>query len=123
MTHVPKKRRTDKGSSDEASFHNDSSESEPEAHSHRLPSAMRQNKLKNGGIAEDALRDMAVSAGENEHKSNVFRMETEEMLAEVRLNVPRRMELLEKTLRDVKAAIDGIPDSLGKTVRRLQFTR
>lgn len=44
-----------------------------------------------------------------EHKSNVFRMETDEMLAEVKVDYQKRMRSVEKILHKLKNIIDNIP--------------
>ena len=44
-----------------------------------------------------------------EYKSNVFRMETDEMLAEVRVDYQKRMGSVEKALHKLKNIIDNIP--------------
>ena len=53
------------------------------------------------------------------HKSNVFRMETDEMLAEIALNYEsKRMAAVQKTLHQLKSVIDAIPERKELKVRR-----
>ena len=56
------------------------------------------------------------------YKSNVFRMETEEMLREVALNYgSKRMSAIEKTLHQLKNAIIAIPERKGLKVGNPQW--
>lgn len=51
------------------------------------------------------------------YKSNVFRMETEEMLQQVTLNYDsKRMAAVEKILHQLKSTIDAIPERKGLKV-------
>ncbi|KAH0612567.1 uncharacterized protein H6S33_008947 [Morchella sextelata] len=70
----------------------------------------RKRKGADGGVSEkekaQAVSDMY------EYKSNVFRMETEELLKEVRLNYQKRMAPVERVLHRLKSIIEAIPESL-----------
>lgn len=70
----------------------------------------RKRKGADGGVSEkekaQAVSDMY------EYKSNVFRMETEELLKEVRLNYQKRMAPVERVLHRLKSIIEAIPENL-----------
>lgn len=54
-----------------------------------------------------------------ESKSSVFRMETEELLSEIRVDYRKRMAPVEKMLHRLKNIIDEIPRKTDTTVRIL----
>jgi U3 small nucleolar RNA-associated protein 22 len=47
-----------------------------------------------------------------EYKSNVFRMETDELLSEIRLDYRKKMAPVEKTLYKLKSVIEAISEKL-----------
>lgn len=61
----------------------------------------------------------AQAAGEmSSYKSNVFRMETDEMLQEIAFSYgSKKMAAVEKILHRLKSAIDAIPEKAGVKVR------
>lgn len=64
-----------------------------------------------GGVVSEQEKAQAVS-DMYEYKSNVFRMETEELLKEVRLSYQKRMAPAEKVLHKLKSVIEAIPERL-----------
>ena len=57
-----------------------------------------------------------------ESKSSVFRMETEELLSEIRVDSRKRMAPVEKMLHRLKNIIDEIPRKTDATVRILSHS-
>lgn len=75
-----------------------------------------QKKSKNaGGMISEQEKSQAVS-DMYEYKSNVFRMETDELLKEVRLSYQKRMAPAEKVLHKLKSIIEAIPERLDISV-------
>jgi len=66
-----------------------------------------------------ALRDTAKLTQMYEYKSNVFRMETDELLAEVKVDYKKRMGSVEKALHRLKRIIDSIPAKEPAMVSRM----
>lgn len=60
-------------------------------------------------VSATVLGDHAKLMDMYEYKSNVFRMETDEMLAEVKVDYQKRMGSVEKALHKLKNIIDNIP--------------
>lgn len=81
--------------------------------------SLKQRKHKKrkstGGIVSEQEKTQAVS-DMYEYKSNVFRMETEELLREVRLNYQKHMAPAEKVLHKLKSIIEDIPERLDISV-------
>jgi hypothetical protein len=87
------------------------------------PAASQKHNANNGsGNLTLQSTDIAAALNEGESKSNDFRIKTEEMLSEVRLNYTRRGTLVEKLLHSVKEVIDAIPERLNQSVRYPAYT-
>ena len=79
--------------------------------------AVDTSKTTNGGsTAHDKSKQRAASIDDHqklthmyEYKSNVFRMETDELLAETKVDYQKRMGPVEKVLHKLKSIIDKIP--------------
>lgn len=119
-----KKRKTDRGVknySEESSNDGTSSSSGEEmdietsnGHPASNDNSSRSNDQKMGkkraaNGSATALDDTAILSQMYEYKSNVFRMETEELLAEVKLDYQKRMGPVEKVLHKLKNIIDTLP--------------
>jgi U3 small nucleolar RNA-associated protein 22 len=59
----------------------------------------------------------------HESKSNLFRLETEELLSEVKVNYEKRMGPVDKFLHRLKAVIDEIPEKAAVPVSCPSSTR
>lgn len=76
----------------------------------------KQKKPRNtGDVTSEQEKTQAVS-DMYEYKSNVFRMETEELLKEVRLKYQKRMAPAEKALHRLKGVIEAFPEHLDVSV-------
>ena len=100
MSPIAKRRRTDM---------DENSENE---------NALRQAQRKHAA-AQHRTKLTAQAVGEMySYKSNVFRMETEEMLNEVAFNYgSKRVAAVEQTLHRLKDLIDAVPERKGLKVR------
>lgn len=76
------------------------------------PVAKQAKKVHNTSTEDNlqALGDMY------QYKSNIFKMEMKEMLAEVGVNYKKRMASAEKILHLLKGVIDAIPERMEVTV-------
>lgn len=71
----------------------------------------QKNPRNAGGVTSEQEKAQAVS-DMYEYKSNVFRMETDELLKEVRLSHQKRMAPAEKVLHKLKSVIEALPERL-----------
>ena len=78
-----------------------------------------QRGKKRGAKTVSALSDTAKLTQMYEYKSNVFRMETDELLAEVKVDYKKRMGPVEKALHKLKSIIDSIPAKEPAMVSRM----
>ncbi|KAI5855226.1 Nrap protein [Tricharina praecox] len=83
--------------------------------------ALRQAQKKHAA-AQHKTQLTAQAVGEMySYKSNVFRMETEEMLSEVAFNYgSKRMASVEKTLHQLKDLVDAIPERSGLKIAEVE---
>ncbi|KAI5793911.1 Nrap protein [Peziza echinospora] len=71
------------------------------------PNQQPRHKQADGNAVADAQHKLADM---HEYKSNVFRMQTDELLAEAQVDYHKRMGPVEKALHKLKAIIDSIPE-------------
>ncbi|KAF8423778.1 Nrap protein [Tirmania nivea] len=69
----------------------------------------QRGKKRAANRTVSALCDTAKLSQMYEYKSNAFRMETDELLAEVKVDYQKRMGTVEKALHKLKSIIDSIP--------------
>lgn len=104
------------GSSDESGDEAEVEELEADGKPNVDSKKRKQKKPRNaGGVTSEQEKTQAVS-DMYEYKSNVFRMETEELLKEVRLNYQKRMVPAEKVLHKLKSIIEALPERLDISV-------
>lgn len=100
------------GSSDKSGSESEVDEAEVDGQSSVDSKKRKQKKPRNTeGVTSEQEKTQAVS-DMYEYKSNVFRMETEELLKEVRLNYQKRLAPAEKMLHKLKSAIEAFPEHL-----------
>lgn len=100
------------GSSDESGDEAEVEETEADGKSSADSKKRKQKKPRNAmGVTSEQEKAQAVS-DMYEYKSNVFRMETEELLKEVRLSYQKRMAPAEKVLHKLKSVIEALPERL-----------
>lgn len=131
-----KKRRTESGSEGDAMSEEEISESssdegmqdgeaEVEAgdqDKHREQAVKDDLKTRKGSKNAASAQEKARAIGEMyEYKSNVFRMEIDELLSEIRLDYRKRMAPVEKALYKLKSVIDDIPEKLDLQVGAVWF--
>ena len=115
MSPIAKRRRTDLASTDGA----EKDETESKFSAEQATAAVADSRPQPKSAPTPQKQQMTAQAVGEMHgyKSNVFRMETEEMLHEVALNYgSKRMSAIEKTLHQLKSAIDAIPERKGLKV-------
>ncbi|KAA8898820.1 Nrap protein [Sphaerosporella brunnea] len=89
----------------------------------QLPDGADEKARKKHAAAQHKTQLTAAVVGEMQgsYKSNVFRMETEEMLSEVAVAYGgKRMKAVEGVLHCVKALIDAIPDREGMKIAQVE---
>ena len=69
----------------------------------------QRGKKRVANVAASALSDTAKLTQMYEYKSNIFRIETDELLAELKVDYKKRMGPVEKALHKLKGIIDSIP--------------
>lgn len=119
-TEAPKDDASDNGgvrlreSSPASSAESSGAESDtgPAASKRDQPQRKKQKKKHQNGLAATASAQSQL-AEMYEYKSNVFRMETEELLAETRVNYEKRLGPVQKALHKLKSIIDSIPERAG----------
>lgn len=106
----------DEDSSDESGDEVEVEELEADGKSSVDSKKRKQKNPKNaGGSTSEQGKAQAVS-DMYEYKSNVFRMETDELLKEVRLSYQKRMVPAEKVLHKLKSIIEALPERLDISV-------
>ena len=85
-------------------------------------SSGHQRGKKRGTKTILALSDTAKLTQMHEYKSNVFCMETDELLAEIKVDYKKRMGPVEKALHKLKSIIDNIPTKDPAIVSRLSIS-
>lgn len=90
----------------------DLEEKEIDGESSANPKKRKQKNPRNAGDVTSEQEKTQAVTDMYEYKSNVFRMETEELLKEVRLKYQKRMAPAEKVLHRLKSIIETFPERL-----------
>lgn len=113
----PKRRRVESedensSRSPSPSAENSAEDSTAQQDAPAAPSAPKPKKAKTSApaVTDNDLKNLSVMG---QYKSNLFKLELDEMLAEVRMNPQKKLAGAEKLLHQLRNLIDGLPGKDG----------